>query len=104
MVLRMNDQDGVIVAGALASGAKDRSIVKAFTSAIFEKYATLFLLVILIVGFSFATNRFLTTENLTNLLVVQAVISCVAFAAIIPLIAGEFDHPRAEAPVQAVQW
>jgi ribose transport system permease protein len=91
MVLRMNDQDGVIVAGAVASGAKDRSIVKAFISAIFEKYATLFLLVILIVGFSFATNRFLTTENLTNLLVVQAVISCVAFAAIIPLIAGEFD-------------
>jgi ribose transport system permease protein len=91
MVLRMNDQDGVIVAGAVASGAKDRSIVRAFISAIFEKYATLFLLVILIVGFSFATNRFLTTENLTNLLVVQAVISCVAFAAIIPLIAGEFD-------------
>jgi ribose transport system permease protein len=91
MVLRMNDQDGVIVAGAVASGAKDRSIVNAFISAIFEKYATLFLLVILIVGFSFATNRFFTTENLTNLLVVQAVISCVAFAAIIPLIAGEFD-------------
>jgi ribose transport system permease protein len=91
MVLRMNDQDVFIVSGAVASGTKDRSIVKAFISAIFEKYATLFLLVILIVGFSFATNRFLTTENLTNLLVVQAVISCVAFAAIIPLIAGEFD-------------
>jgi ribose transport system permease protein len=87
----MNDQDGLVVAGAVASGEKNRGIVKAFVSTIFEKYATLFLLVILIIGFSFATNRFLTTENLTNLLVVQAVISCVAFAAIIPLIAGEFD-------------
>ena len=36
-------------------------------------------------------TRFLTTQNLTNLLVVQAVISCVTFAAIVPLIAGEFD-------------
>jgi ribose transport system permease protein len=91
MVLRMNDPDGLIVAGAAASAANDRSVVKTFVTTIFEKYATLFLLVILIIGFSFASSRFFTTENLTNLLVVQAVISCVTFAAIIPLIAGEFD-------------
>jgi ribose transport system permease protein len=88
MVLRMNDHDGLIAA---AAAANDRSVVKTLVTAIFEKYATLFLLVILVIGFSFATNRFFTPENLTNLLVVQAVISCVTFAAIIPLIAGEFD-------------
>jgi ribose transport system permease protein len=91
MVLRMNDQNGLVVAGSLDTGAKDGGVFKAVVFAIFEKYATLFLLVILIIGFSLATNRFFTTENLTNLLVVQAVISCVAFASIIPLIAGEFD-------------
>jgi ABC-type xylose transport system permease subunit len=58
---------------------------------ILEKYATLLLLVLLMIGFTLATDRFLTTDNLKNLLVVQAVISCVTFAAIIPLIAGEFD-------------
>lgn len=87
----MNDPNGLIVADATASAANDRSIVKTFVTTIFEKYATLFLLVILVIGFSFASSRFFTTENLTNLLVVQAVISCVTFAAIIPLIAGEFD-------------
>jgi ribose transport system permease protein len=91
MVLRMNDRKGLVVAGAVASGAKNPGVFKTFVSAVFEKYATLFLLIILVIGFSLATDRFLTTENLTNLLVVQAVISCVAFAAIIPLIAGEFD-------------
>jgi len=62
-----------------------------FVGTILEKYATLLLLVLLVAGFSLTTDRFLTVQNLRNLLVVQAVISCVAFAAIMPLIAGEFD-------------
>ena len=92
MVLRMSERNGLSVAARDSSpAAPDRKALKGLAAVIFEKYATLLLLVVLVVGFSFASNRFLTTQNLTNLLVVQAVISCVTFAAIIPLIAGEFD-------------
>lgn len=75
------------------SNAEGRSAfrLRSFLAVVFEKYATLLLLIILLIGFSFATDRFLTAQNLTNLLVVQSVISCVAFAAIMPLVAGEFD-------------
>ena len=65
--------------------------LRAIVRSIFDKYATVFLLVVLIIAFSLASDRFFTVQNLTNLLVVQAVISCVTFAAIIPLVAGEFD-------------
>jgi ribose transport system permease protein len=65
--------------------------LKTAITAVFDRYATLFLLILLAVAFSLASDRFLTIQNLTNLLVVQAVISCVTFAAIIPLVAGEFD-------------
>ena len=58
---------------------------------VFERYATLLLLVLLIIGFSIASPQFLTVRNWQNILVVQAVISCLTFAAILPLIAGEFD-------------
>jgi ribose transport system permease protein len=92
MVLRMTERNGLTVAARASSAAEpDRNVVKGLAAVIFERYATLFLLAVLIVGFSLASNRFLTEQNLTNLLVVQAVISCVTFAAIIPLIAGEFD-------------
>ena len=76
MVLRMSERNGLSVAARDSSpAAQDRKALKGLAAAIFEKYATLFLLVVLVVGFSFASNRFLTTQNLTNLLVVQAVIS-----------------------------
>lgn len=54
-------------------------------------YATVVLLIVLCVVFSFASPSFLTTQNWTNLLVTQSVIGCVAFAALFPLIVGEFD-------------
>jgi ribose transport system permease protein len=78
----------------LANGGNGRAAsagLKSFVAVVLERYATLLLLLILVIAFTLATPRFLTTANLTNLLVVQAVISCVAFAAILPLIAGEFD-------------
>jgi ribose transport system permease protein len=90
MVLRMSNPDDTVPRSAGAPAAKPVAS-RSFIRVVFEKYATLLLLVLLAIGFNFATDRFLTTQNLTNLLVVQAVISCVAFAAIIPLIAGEFD-------------
>jgi ribose transport system permease protein len=58
---------------------------------IFTKYATAFLLVLLIAVFSLVSDQFLTPTNWQNLLVVQAVVSCTAFAAILSLVVGEFD-------------
>ena len=84
-----NHQDTIL--RNTSAGPARPSAGRAFIRVVFEKYATLFLLVLLCIGFNFASERFLTVQNLTNLLVVQAVISCVAFAALIPLIAGEFD-------------
>jgi ribose transport system permease protein len=54
-------------------------------------YPTLLLLVALCVFFSVTTSIFLTSANLTNLISLQAVTACVTFAALLPLIVGEFD-------------
>jgi ribose transport system permease protein len=56
-----------------------------------KRYATVVLLVILMVVFSITSSQFLTSENLTNILITQAVVGCIALAALMPLIAGEFD-------------
>ena len=48
-------------------------------------------LLALMVAFSFSSQQFLTSLNLKNLLVVQVTVCCMAFAAILPLIVGEFD-------------
>lgn len=58
---------------------------------VFSKYASLVLLAILVVVFSILSNQFLTIRNWQNVLVVQSVVTCMAFAATIPLIVGEFD-------------
>lgn len=87
----MSKVENHAVADRTAAAPTGDNRFKAGAVLVLEKYATLALLVLLVIGFSLATDRFLTTQNLKNLLVVQAVISCVAFAAIIPLIAGEFD-------------
>jgi ribose transport system permease protein len=60
-------------------------------SALLNRYATLLLLALLIIVFGLATDKFLTTQNWQNLLVTQSVVTCVALAAILPLVAGEFD-------------
>jgi ribose transport system permease protein len=60
-------------------------------SVIANRYATLILLAILVIGFSLASSNFLTARNWQSLLVTQAVTGCVALAAILPLVAGEFD-------------
>jgi ribose transport system permease protein len=55
------------------------------------RYATVIILVALAVLFSFLSPQFLTVSNLRNLVVVQVPVSCLAFAAFLPLIVGEFD-------------
>jgi ribose transport system permease protein len=56
-----------------------------------RRYATVGLLAALVVLFSLLAPTFLTSGNWSGLLVTQSVISCVTFAAIGPLIVGEFD-------------
>jgi ribose transport system permease protein len=58
---------------------------------LFTYYPTLVLLVALCVLFSITTDTFFTSENLTNLVAVQSVTALVTFAALLPLIVGEFD-------------
>jgi ribose transport system permease protein len=49
------------------------------------------LLAVLVVAFSLMSGQFLTIRNWQNVLVVQSVVTCVALAAALPLIVGEFD-------------
>lgn len=56
-----------------------------------RRYATVGLIVALAVGFSIASPYFFTANNLGSLLSAQGVLICLAFAALFPLIIGEFD-------------
>jgi ribose transport system permease protein len=67
------------------------SAARGIASAVFSRYATVLLLVALIVVFSLASDKFLTAQNWQNLLVTQAVVACLALGAVLPLVAGEFD-------------
>jgi ribose transport system permease protein len=79
-------------AGTRARSARGaRLSPKALGSALVNRYATVLLLGVLIIVFGVATDKFLTTQNWQNLLVTHAVVACVALAAILPLVAGEFD-------------
>jgi Branched-chain amino acid transport system / permease component len=55
------------------------------------RYASVALLLALIIVFSILSPQFLTNRNWQNLLVVQSVVTCMCFAATMPLIVGEFD-------------
>lgn len=74
-----------------APRARSSSPVGALVSMIFTRYATVVLLAVLVVVFSLTTSKFMTAQNWQNLLVTQAVVACLALAAILPLVAGEFD-------------
>ena len=56
-----------------------------------RRYATIGLLIALSVVFSLTAPDFLTTANIQNLLITSTVGTCVAFAALLPLIIGDFD-------------
>lgn len=101
MVLRMSRMrdpepapvaaDGALNVGAAGPPTRLPSGLQAVVSVVFGRYATVLLLALLVLGFSLASTRFLSRQNWQNLLVVQAVVSCTAFAAIVPLVVGEFD-------------
>jgi ribose transport system permease protein len=66
--------------------ARSRGLIKILTY-----YPTLVLLLILCLFFSITTDTFFTSDNLTNLVAVQSVTALVTFAALLPLIVGQFD-------------
>lgn len=90
----MNVRDSHTVAvdgGAAGRPARQQSILERTAVLILTRYATALLLVLFVVVFSLLSSQFLTSTNWQNLLVVQAVVSCTAFAAILSLVVGEFD-------------
>jgi len=80
---------GATAHAAGASGPRSGPAYLAFEAA--RRYATVGLLIILIVVFGFTAPDFLTTANFQDLLISQTVGACVAFAALLPLIIGDFD-------------
>ena len=75
------------VDAALAPGAHGQG----FLGTIFSRYATVLILLALMLVFSLLSPQFLTGLNLRNLVVVQVTVCCLSFAAILTLIVGEFD-------------
>lgn len=76
----------------LEQGERSSSRTRRAIAILLTRYITVILLALVIVVFSvLAPNTFLTTNNWQNLLVVQAVPICMAMAALLPLVAGEFD-------------
>lgn len=76
----------------LEAGERSSNPARRFVAVLLSRYITVLLLAIVIVVFSvLAPTTFLTALNWQNLLVVQAVPICMAMAALLPLVAGEFD-------------
>jgi ribose transport system permease protein len=71
--------------------AGDPSLGRQVVNVLFGRYASVLLLLVLIVAFSLLSPQFLTNRNWQNLLVVQSVVTCMCFAATMPLVVGEFD-------------
>lgn len=84
----MNDSGESAAATAAAPTANWR---RGLGHALLARYATVLILAALMLIFSLLSPQFLTALNLTNLLVVQVTVMCMAFAAVLPLIVGEFD-------------
>lgn len=68
-----------------------RDAARRLLRAIFASYASVLLLLALIIAFWIATPNFMTVQNWQSLLVVQAVTGTMALAALMPLVVGEFD-------------
>jgi ribose transport system permease protein len=91
MLLRMKTR-GTRPAASVPPGMAPAALKpQGFLRVLLTRYATVLILLVLMVAFSFLSQQFLTSLNLKNLLVVQVTVCCMAFAAILPLIVGEFD-------------
>ena len=74
-----------------AKARTTQSTAERVINVVLTRYASVLLLVLLIIAFSLASPQFLTNRNWQNLLVVQSVVTCMCFAATMPLVVGEFD-------------
>ena len=80
--------------GAAASEAFQPSqpaLWRRVVDVVLRRYASVALLLILIIAFSVLSPQFLTRRNWQNLLVVQSVVTCMSLAATMPLVVAEFD-------------
>jgi ribose transport system permease protein len=76
----------------LEEAERSASPVRRIVAILLSRYITVVLLAVIVVVFSvLSPSTFLTAYNWQNILVVQAVPICMALAAILPLVAGEFD-------------
>jgi ribose transport system permease protein len=76
----------------LVESEHSTNAVRRIVGILLSRYITVVLLAIVVLVFSVLTPAtFLTATNWQNILVVQAVPICMALAALLPLIAGEFD-------------
>ena len=71
--------------------SSELSVGRRVVNVLFGRYASVLLLLVLIIAFSLLSPQFLTNRNWQNLLVVQSVVTCMCFAATMPLVVGEFD-------------
>jgi ribose transport system permease protein len=80
-------------AGTQQSAAIDtaRDRARRGLKTVLTSYASVLLLIALIVAFWIATPNFMTVRNWQSLLVVQAVTGTMALASLMPLVVGEFD-------------
>jgi ribose transport system permease protein len=78
---------------ANSASASDRPVRLASSGVVdaVRRYGTVTLLLLLVVIFTFASPSFLTSRNWSSLLVTQSVVACASFAAVFPLVVGEFD-------------
>ncbi|HML36789.1 MAG TPA: ABC transporter permease [Bacillota bacterium] len=56
-----------------------------------KNYRLIYIIIVLAVLFSLNSNKFLSVNNLSNMLLSQVTVSCIAIGALIILIIGEFD-------------
>ena len=76
----------------LEASERGSSRTRRFVAAMLTRYITVILLIAVTIIFTvLAPQTFPTVYNWQNILVVQAVPICMAMAALVPLVAGEFD-------------
>ena len=86
-----SDTTGSTGAPAAPTATRKRTDRPNVIATVFKRYTTLLIVIALLGVFSLLSPQFFTSLNLKNLLVVQVTVCCMAFAAILPLIVGEFD-------------
>lgn len=79
-------------AGSESTAVREPGLISRIWTAILKRYVTVLLLVGVVIVFSIIAPRtFMSVTNWQNILLLSAVPICMALAALLPLIVGEFD-------------